>query len=420
MIETKRPTVKLAIDGQPLLELDIEKYVAECLNAEMPASWHPEGRKVQADCIRSYALARMAERGWLYIDQRDQVWNPIKWTPSADEIVAATAGIVGVYNGKVVPTFYASACGGKTTDRPFGTQVSYLRVAECPCGREKAGHGGGMCQYGAKALAEQGKTCDEILNFYYKDIEWVADYGGRPAMRSKTSSHWQSLTSWARRAMADWLPAWVKLMDPPETGVDPFPEVQYKDIRFHTDEWDDPYVARGAQGGREYVQRLLPRIDRCPWATAVEITNEREPNKEPGITNLCDFTIGAMHELSAHGKRGIILNWPEASPHNNDLPGLEHTIWKMTKFLPAVKEAVNLRHIVGRHCYWRPEVEGPLGRDHALGRLEWDVLWWAEQGVDISRLEVLATEWGIDGGIAHKPGGEGWKTMVAKGLLTPQ
>ena len=41
------PTVKIAIDGQPLLEIDVEIYVGQCLNAEIPASWHPEARKAE-------------------------------------------------------------------------------------------------------------------------------------------------------------------------------------------------------------------------------------------------------------------------------------------------------------------------------------------------------------------------------------
>ncbi len=33
------------------------------------------------------------------------------------------------------------------------------------------GHGVGMSQYGAKALAEEGKTCDEIIKWYYTGVE---------------------------------------------------------------------------------------------------------------------------------------------------------------------------------------------------------------------------------------------------------
>jgi stage II sporulation protein D len=33
------------------------------------------------------------------------------------------------------------------------------------------GHGVGMSQYGAKALAEEGKSCDEIIKWYYTGVE---------------------------------------------------------------------------------------------------------------------------------------------------------------------------------------------------------------------------------------------------------
>jgi len=38
------------------------------------------------------------------------------------------------------------------------------------------GHGVGMCQFGAKGLAETGKDCLDILSFYYRDIEFVRIY----------------------------------------------------------------------------------------------------------------------------------------------------------------------------------------------------------------------------------------------------
>ena len=34
------------------------------------------------------------------------------------------------------------------------------------------GHGVGMSQYGAKVLADEGKTYSEILSWYYKDISF--------------------------------------------------------------------------------------------------------------------------------------------------------------------------------------------------------------------------------------------------------
>jgi stage II sporulation protein D len=36
------------------------------------------------------------------------------------------------------------------------------------------GHGVGMCQWGARALAEEGKSPEEIVDYFYKDIHIVS------------------------------------------------------------------------------------------------------------------------------------------------------------------------------------------------------------------------------------------------------
>jgi stage II sporulation protein D len=33
------------------------------------------------------------------------------------------------------------------------------------------GHGVGMSQWGARALAEQGKSAEEIINYFFKDVK---------------------------------------------------------------------------------------------------------------------------------------------------------------------------------------------------------------------------------------------------------
>ena len=35
------------------------------------------------------------------------------------------------------------------------------------------GHGVGMCQWGARALAEKGRSAEEIVNYYYRNIKIV-------------------------------------------------------------------------------------------------------------------------------------------------------------------------------------------------------------------------------------------------------
>jgi stage II sporulation protein D len=38
------------------------------------------------------------------------------------------------------------------------------------------GHGVGMSQWGAKALAEQGKSPEEIINYFFKQIQIVKEW----------------------------------------------------------------------------------------------------------------------------------------------------------------------------------------------------------------------------------------------------
>jgi stage II sporulation protein D len=38
------------------------------------------------------------------------------------------------------------------------------------------GHGVGMSQWGAKALAEQGKSPEDIIRYFFKDIEIVKEW----------------------------------------------------------------------------------------------------------------------------------------------------------------------------------------------------------------------------------------------------
>lgn len=217
----------------------------------------------------------------------------------------------------------------------------------------------------------------------------------------KTSLHAQRILNWMDGALAAWGADGVKVVNP-GGGDDPFPSVPHKDIRFWTDEWIKPYIARGEQGGREVVQRLEADVRRCmPWATAVQYDCEQDCNTNEGLANLCAYSIGLMKEADERGLPPvIILNLPEGNPHDNGLNDPEVSAWKLRQLTPAVKYASEHGHYIGRNIYWRPGVEGPLGRWHALGRLEWDVSVWVADGVDVDKLQVIVTECGIDGGVS--------------------
>jgi len=193
------------------------------------------------------------------------------------------------------------------------------------------------------------------------------------------------------------------------------PRIPNKIVRIHTDKIDDQFVPRGEQGGRDFVRHMLPQWRERPWATCYSLANEPDCNSNGGLANLCAYSLGATREADANGIKVVILDLPEGNPGDNETGDIGVSAWKLQQLAPAVREAVALGHYVGLHAYWRPGVEGPLGRWHALGRIEWDVEIWRQLGIDISKLKLLVTEWGVDGGIApEKPGHApktGWLTL---------
>ncbi len=212
---------------------------------------------------------------------------------------------------------------------------------------------------------------------------------------------------------ANWMPdvlgqlgsTWAKWLNPP-AGVSCFPGVKL-DVRIWTDDRDRRYIEAGEAGGRQFVRDMLPCWKQWPWATCYELANEPGCNGNDELRNLRLYTIGAMREASAQGIRLCILNLPEGNPSGPD----DAVRWKWEQLVEAVKLAGELGHYVGMHLYWRPGVEGPLGRYHALGRRVWDAQQWASMGLDLARLQLLVTECGIDGGIADGPAGQGWRSL---------
>ena len=129
----------LTIDGQPhpgtlevlregerwiLVEhVPLETYVTGVVLAELGPTFPDAALAAQAVVSRSYALERMARRAsaaWdLRADQRAQVYRGVP--VAADQVrrqVAATAGIILAWDGRILPGLFSSTCGGTT--RPAG------------------------------------------------------------------------------------------------------------------------------------------------------------------------------------------------------------------------------------------------------------------------------------------------------------
>lgn len=158
-----------------LLELILESYLQCVMGAEMYPDWPKidywpiEALKAQAVAARSYALWRIAhprnDYFHLYGDARDQAFDCTRRHPKSDRAVAETEGEVISSPESGFVARYVSHCGQE----------------QCPVCKGKNGYNdqvweGRLCQFGTKALADQGLTYVEILQYYYGGDAMVERY----------------------------------------------------------------------------------------------------------------------------------------------------------------------------------------------------------------------------------------------------
>ncbi|MDO8644134.1 MAG: SpoIID/LytB domain-containing protein, partial [bacterium] len=265
--------VKVKHDGA-VHTVPLETYVEGVLMGEMPSDWPLEALKAQAVAARSYVLYRKQNpRNQDYDVQstvHDQVYQSKKVPELVHEAVLQTKGEILKSNGKILPGYFHSCCGG-VTEEPSAVwggpieesvRVTDLSCSACPSvsweltvpksdlefvletlflgqplnfegrwslfvrertasGRVKTfawknesqvltfsavnlraklgyerlkstflsvieeedsyrfegkgfGHGVGLCQWGAKGMAEEGASYRDILSFYYPRVELSA------------------------------------------------------------------------------------------------------------------------------------------------------------------------------------------------------------------------------------------------------
>jgi stage II sporulation protein D len=96
-------------------ELSLDHYLRGVVPREMPHDWPRAALEAQAVVARSYTLATLHPQQHfdLYADTRDQVYDGIEGEkPESNRAVAATAGRIVTYDGRVATTYYhsTSAC----------------------------------------------------------------------------------------------------------------------------------------------------------------------------------------------------------------------------------------------------------------------------------------------------------------------
>ena len=99
-------------------EVPIEQYLPGVLSGELYADWHQQTYEAQAIAARSYAINEILSRiGRSHFDVessvRSQVYQGTTTNKEALVSVQQTHGEVLSYQGRLVPGYYASCCGGQ-------------------------------------------------------------------------------------------------------------------------------------------------------------------------------------------------------------------------------------------------------------------------------------------------------------------
>lgn len=172
-------TIRVLMPDGTVVEMDFEEYLKGVVPQEMPPAWPMEALKAQAVAARSYAATTFKhahEGADVCTTTHCQVWKSTHYD-TTDQAVDETHGVSAKYNGSIITAFFHAHCDGHTrnVEDVWTAYLPYCRSVACPCGfAEKLGHGVGMCQHGARVLAEQGKSYQEILQHYYTGIQVIA------------------------------------------------------------------------------------------------------------------------------------------------------------------------------------------------------------------------------------------------------
>jgi len=172
-------TIRVLMPDNTVVVMPLDEYVKGVLPKEMPPYWPMEALKAQAVAARCYAAAgpRHAALGAdVCTTEHCQVWSPVHYE-TTDRAVDSTHNVALTYAGNVIRAFFFARCNGRTRSalEVWGTNVPYCQSVSCPCGSTTPlGHGVGMCQEGARVLAQNGRSYTDILLHYYTNVQITA------------------------------------------------------------------------------------------------------------------------------------------------------------------------------------------------------------------------------------------------------
>ncbi len=126
--------VKAKPDGLMAVNvLPLDRYLRGVVPWEVPVGWHTQTYEAQAVAARSYTLAMLkpGEDFDLFPDDRSQMYGGVAAErPETNLAIGATAGQVLEYGDTIIPAYYFSTSGGRTSSIhdawPQMQQVPYL------------------------------------------------------------------------------------------------------------------------------------------------------------------------------------------------------------------------------------------------------------------------------------------------------
>jgi hypothetical protein len=164
---------------QPVVTIQREIAVASIVGAELPARQTPvQALAAQALAARSFLCAaashaRHANAQFCDTTHCQFLRSPAALNSNVARAVEMTRGLVLSTGQTVIPAHYSAACGGHTDSAELD-HYQYRSVVCEPCRAAvvpRRGHGLGLCQTGAIALAHSGWDFEKIVKKYYPACE---------------------------------------------------------------------------------------------------------------------------------------------------------------------------------------------------------------------------------------------------------
>jgi stage II sporulation protein D len=128
IVVKRRPGGLMAVNVLPL-----DRYLRGVVPWEVPVGWHEAAYEAQAVAARSYTLATLKPGADfdLFRDERSQMYGGVAAERTETNLaLGATAGQVLVWRDSIIPAYYFSTSGGRTSSVhdawPRAQQVPYL------------------------------------------------------------------------------------------------------------------------------------------------------------------------------------------------------------------------------------------------------------------------------------------------------